>query len=506
MKENSKFLYFAIIILLALISFGVYFNALSGDFLIDDQTGIINNEHFHDIKTYFTKYFSVRPAVLHDILRVACWHFAKDRPYLYHLASISFHIICVILLFILTNILFKNRTLSFLSCLIFAVHPIHTEVISWISGDNYVFSGMFFIASFIFYVKSDKSILNLTLSVILFCFCFLAGNAVSTLPLLFIIYELFFKVKKENRKGIVNLKIIILFITILISILYIGVFFVARDKFMRLIFHYRGFSYLIVVAKAFVYYLKILYMPLARGLYHPFSYNIINIHQVSPAFFLSLTILIISLAAFFRYIKRYPAVSFGIAWFFITYAPYSNIIPVCNIISERYLYLPSFGFCLLLAAVFIKAWEVINRSLSYRRIFRAIAVVTLTLFVGSYAALTIKRNYEYNDIFTYWSTNINNFPDGYVVYNNLAATYFVQGNYANAIAYCWINLLINPAQPHVWCNLGMVYHKTGDLNQAKECYLEALKIDKDYKIAKEALVGIDAELKKANAPAKSKKN
>jgi len=54
----------------------------------------------------------------------------------------------------------------------------------------------------------------------------------------------------------------------------------------------------------------------------------------------------------------------------------------------------------------------------------------------------------------------------------------MMGETEQAIAYSWVNLLINARQPHVWCNLGKVYREKGDLKMARFCYEEALKVIK----------------------------
>lgn len=482
LKQRPNYI---LILLLGLITFSIYLNSLNGDFLIDDQQGILNNEHLHDIKTYFSKYFSIHPGVFSELAYLFIWHISGPSPYYFHLFNVLIHAGCVILLFILCNILFNNVSLSFLSSLIFALHPIHTEAVSWISGGHYAFSSLFFITAMIFYVKSDRSLSFLALSVLFFALCLFVGNATATLPLMFILYDLFFR--RVQDKTLKRLRLLVLFFILIIALMFVGTFFVTRNKFIHMIFYYRGFGYLVVIAKAFAYYLKILYLPLARGLFHPFAFNTFAIQKISPAFFVAIGILVIAIFSFFRYRRSSPAVSFGIAWFLVTYAPYSNIIPVCNIISERYLYLPSAGFCILMAALFLKAWEMINKNITRQAILRLVAVASLTSFLGSYAALTVKRNFEYRNVFIYWLSNINNFPDGYIAFNNLAASFYAQGNMENAKAYCWINLMINPNQPYVWCNLGKIYRETKDLKQAKECYQEALKIDKGYYPALRAL-------------------
>ncbi|MBP7088803.1 MAG: tetratricopeptide repeat protein [Candidatus Omnitrophica bacterium] len=473
--------------LLFIISFTIYANSLWGDFLVDDIRTIQKEERIHDLKTYFSKHFSVHHNVFNEVIRALIWDFSPDNPFYFHLFNVLTNSLCAILLFILCEILFHKTSLSFLSAIIFALHPIHTEAVSWISGGSYALSGLFFMFSFTFYVKSYRSFLNISLAALAFIICFFVGNSVVVLPVLFILYDLLFREKKSEDKSIIKFRLILLSFILLLSSLVMLHFFINQNRFMHMIFYYRGYSYLIVAAKAFLYYLKILYLPYQRGLYHPFAFNTTKIQELSPALFFSIAIFIGLIISFFKCRRKIAPVSFGIIWFFITYLPYSNIIPVANIISERYLYLPSVGFSIAIAALFLKAWEFINQQKYYRNFFRKIAVIALSFFLTSYAILTFKRNYEYHNIITYWQTNINNFPDGYTVYNNLAATYYKMGDIKNAIAYCIVNLMVNPNQPHVWYNLGKVYEEIKDIKQAQSCYEEVLKLDKNYFPAYEAL-------------------
>ena len=80
-----------------------------------------------------------------------------------------------------------------------------------------------------------------------------------------------------------------------------------------------------------------------------------------------------------------------------------------------------------------------------------------------------------------------------MVYNNLAGTFYASGNLENAMYYSRINLMVNPNQPHVWCNLGKVYREMGNVEEAKNCYQEALNIDKNYFPAHKALKEIEAQ-------------
>ncbi len=481
-------------LLLALVSFGIYINALNGDFIIDDHASLLQNLKIHNLNIYISKFFSFRIGSFIELADAVIWNFFGGSPYFFHLFSVFTHVACVISLFFLFECLFIDINLAFLASLIFAVHPIHTEVVSWISGGHYALSALFFILSFLFYVKSKKSVVNLLLCTIFFVFCFFSGNAVAVLPVIFIGYDLFFRGEADKKSA--KLRMIILCAVFLVSILFVSYLFFTRNTFTRTIFYYRGFAYLIVITKAFVYYLKILYLPLQRGLFHPFAFNAVDIQKISPAFFSFFAVIVTMVVIFFKARKSMPALSFGIMWYLVNFAPYSNIIPICNIVSERYLYLPSAGFCLVLACLFLKVWEIINREPSSRRILRMAMVCALTLCLGSYTVLTLKRNYEYKNIIVYWQSNINNFPNGNFIYNNLAATFYTMGDKNNAISYSWINLLTNPDQPHVWSNLGKVYREIGEQKMALDCYKQALAIDPKFYPALKALDQINKEKNK----------
>jgi len=470
-----------LILLLVLISFAVYANSLGGDFLIDDYATILHDNRLHTLSGYLANTLRLKPHVFAEAAHAFIWHFWQDNPFYYHLFNVVFHALCVVLLFILFNILFSNINLSFLAGLIFAIHPIHTEAVSWISGGHYVFSSVFFLASFIFYIRSDRSIINLLWSAVFFGLCFLSGNSVAMLPVMFIFYEVFFRQhKKRFEKTSIMPRAAVLSLMCIVSAMLVGMFFVLRDRFIHTIFYFRGIRYLVVVTKAFVYYLGLLYLPVKRALYHPFAYNTTHTGRLSPAFFAGLAIIAICVYLFFRFRRTNKPLAFGIGFFFITYLPYSNIVPVCNIISERYMYLPSAGFCLVLSALFLKAWKIINVNKEGRKVLRILAMTALALFLLCYTILTVKHNSEYKDIATFWESNIKNFPEGYMAYNNLAGAFFAAGNIEQAIGYSWLNLAIKPEQPHVWSNLAGLYRQQADFKFARHCYSEALKLDSAY--------------------------
>lgn len=111
-------------------------------------------------------------------------------------------------MFLLCAELFADQRLAFLSALIFAAHPIHTEAVSWISGGPYALSGALFILALLFYVKAGNSLPNLLLAVAFFCLCVLSSSTAAALPLAFLFYELFFRGGEGGRLRRIRLAVL----------------------------------------------------------------------------------------------------------------------------------------------------------------------------------------------------------------------------------------------------------------------------------------------------------
>ncbi|HNX81747.1 MAG TPA: tetratricopeptide repeat protein [Candidatus Omnitrophota bacterium] len=476
-----------LVVVLGVLSILLYANGVRGEFIIDDRQAIMEKRSVHDLRQYFSKEFSLRPGIIWDASRAVLWKVGNHGAFAFHLLNLVLHVGCVILLFFLISILFCNRLFAFLSALIFAVHPIHAEAVSWISAGHNVLVSVFFIAAMILYVKAHTSRGLFFLSLISALFCFLSGSAGVTLPVLFIAYDIWFRPRSVDYKRWRTFRWTVLALLSALCLVSVAIAIIGRNTAIYTIFHYKGFGHFVVVIKAFAYYCKILYLPIQRGLYHSFAYQTTHIQSLSPIFFVSVGIIVITIAAFFRCLAKNPAVSFGIAWFVITYLPVSNIVPVCNIIAERYMYLPSAGFAMIMAFLFLKVWGIINQQKSRVVILRRYAVAAVTLYLASYGILTLKHNQDYNDIVTYWETNIVNFPDGYLAYNNLAGTFYEMGDRQQAYIYSWMNLAMKPDQPGAWCNLGRIHRDNREYAQAIACYKKALEYDKSFIIAKQAL-------------------
>ena len=150
--------------LLIVLGFVVYGNSLCGEFLYDDILLVRDNIHIKDwtqIGSIFTKsigsgYFagklvSYRPLQMFTYMIDYSLYGLDVRGY--HLTNTLIHILVALAVYWFINILYKKNILSLLASLLFLVHPIHTEAVSYISGRADPLAALFMLLCFIFYIK-----------------------------------------------------------------------------------------------------------------------------------------------------------------------------------------------------------------------------------------------------------------------------------------------------------------------------------------------------------------
>ncbi|MCZ7584227.1 MAG: hypothetical protein M5R36_13310 [Deltaproteobacteria bacterium] len=157
---------FALLLMLAAVSALTYWNSLSGEFVWDDINLIVYDYQIRDLSflpDIFTrdffgfqdnarKYGYYRPVItISYMIDYALWGL---NPTGYHLTNILTHLGAVVFLFFILLRLFRGRALApFLASLLFAVHPIHTESVTWIAGRTDTVCGLFLFLSMGLYMR-----------------------------------------------------------------------------------------------------------------------------------------------------------------------------------------------------------------------------------------------------------------------------------------------------------------------------------------------------------------
>lgn len=493
------------LILLVFISIILFSNTFRNSFIWDDEHLIVDNRYIKGLKhipfLFTTQYWNHHhPGMKGQYRPVRTVTFAldyylwKSNPFGYHLSNLLLHILNVILIYFLIYRLvgiskseeglagrnldwFKLLNPAFLTALFFAAHPIHTESVTWIKNRSDLLSLLFFLLSFLLFIRYRlrKEIKTRILSYSLALFCFILAlfskEMALSLPLVLVLYALCFLPKKEYSKTITK---ILPFLAV--AILY----FVFKLTTLGMLISAENipkiglYSNILVVLKTIGYYLKLLILPVNLNAERLLSIPKSFLEPAILSSAISLSLLLIIIIKTFKYAK---IVTFAILWIFLTLLPASNILFLSGRpIAEQRLYIPSLGFCLLLGMGISKLLSLELKSNIFRNLTALFSIFILTF----YSTTLIKRNLDWRNSLSLWSKTAQASPDSVRAYNNLGLAYYAFNKNEEAIALFKKAIEINPDYADVYSNLALAYCAINKNEEAIALYKKAIEINPDY--------------------------
>jgi protein O-mannosyl-transferase len=239
------------------------------------------------------------------------------------------------------------------------------------------------------------------------------------------------------------------------------------------------------MVKSLAKYAEVTVLPIHLSVDHRLSEGIYSFNQVresviaqSPfdADTLTAAIVILSLLGIAAYfLNRRPIISFGISWFFIALLPVMNVIPMSALMRERYLYLPSYGFCLAVAAAV--AWASEAASARRQKAIWLAVMAAYSLLLLSFVALSMGRNMDWRDGMSLWSASVSAEPGSAYAHYNLGVEYDLAGSYDKASREYVLALEADPYHSGAYLNLGVYYERQGRFNEAFALYRKAADLN-----------------------------
>ncbi len=348
-EANRKYHLASIGIFILLSYYLHFYNSIRNTFLYDDINLIVLNPLIKDWRNFFELFTIGRP--VRAITFMIDWQIWGQNPFGFYLTNTLLHILATILLYFFINIHFHNRRLAFMVGLLFITHPIQTEAVVGFSHRKEMLAMIFLVLGFILYLKKDRSLGFYLASLFAYMLGLLSKQVVVILPLLLALSDYYFSPVEPIKKLKENLRYYLpyLIVPLLGIILRYGDFqpftYFGLKDFM-------GKSYPLLLgtmSRAVIKYIQLLLFPfnLSIDYYFPFSTSLLEgkviLSVLAIAFLLLLTV---------KTYRNYRIFSFGLAWLLVNLVPVLNIIPANYILADRYLYIPSAGFCLIIAGLF----------------------------------------------------------------------------------------------------------------------------------------------------------
>ena len=384
-----------------------------------------------------------------------------------------------------------SQTMALLVALIFVAHPIQTQSVTYIVQRYTSMAAVFYLASLLFYIwarklqgartsidRREKDSKKFTSgravafgSSVFTCFFFFVlfgvlallckENAATLFGVVLLVeYFLFDRTRAGWRKKLIWL--IPITCIVMIGVLYyfasvrglkIGNLLEDASILTRETRSIGRFSYLCTQFSVFVLYVRLLFFPVGQNIDYMLPFSTGFFSGYTPLAFL---FVIFVLGVGFWNIRKRPAVSFGIFWFFITLSVESSIFPISDAMFEHRLYLPIFGFAI---ALVYGVFDLFKKRTVW-------ATTILALAVLAFSSGTYLRNRVWKDPLVLWSDVVSKSPHNYRAHYNLGNVMQRRGQFHESQAYYRKAIELYPDFAVAHENLGLALEEEGRLSEA----------------------------------------
>jgi protein O-mannosyl-transferase len=424
-KSIPKFVYPLIIIFITIL---IYSNSIKNGFVNwdDDISVTTNTDVFSlDVQKVFNMFNNsyngmYQPAVMLTFALNYAIH--GLQPAGYHLTNLLFHLLNILLLFVFIRLLFKNIWLATITALVFAVHPMHVESVSWITERKDVLYAFFYLASMIMYVRYIQSTYKkkfLILAFIFFLLSLLSKTNAITFPFILIAIDLYLE-RSQSKRSLIEKSVFFLFAILFGLIAMKSQEVLAAGSFRNV--HYNILDRIIIACHAFDFYILRFVFPFHLSALYPFP---LKPNGFLPfQYYLSV---VLTIALLFGTLKLVMSKTINMesrklikfaAQFFLFTISIVVFIPVGKAdVADRYTYIPYIGLTLILYPLI---------KLVFQERFKKWIIISGAGILILFSFLTFQRNKVWKDSLTLWTDVIKKYPTAELAY-------YGRGNYFQSV-------------------------------------------------------------------------
>ena len=430
----------AMLILVTLLCYG---NILANSFVYDDDQQILQNPYLRSWRflpeIFTTTVWSFvgqagatnyyRPLMTLSFL--VLWKLFGPIPFGFHLFSIVVHAGVVVLVFYVGRKVFQDWRVGWVGALLFALHPIHTEAVDWIAALPDLESAFLFLAAFGIFVVSERPGWRQWLAQgSLFTLALLAKEPALMLVAVAIAFE--HAVRGDRGISPPRQKLLRYAPLCLVGAAYLLLRIALFGKLAPVLQHPK-ISWAKSMYSAFALladYGRFLIWPSPLSAFHVFH---ASSSPAQPAVLAGLALAIVCVTGALLLRRVSTAAAFALLWMGITIAPVLNARwMAANVFTERYLYLPSVGFCWFIGWCCILLWDSNAARVPRQRSVRIGVVLVFSALAVVGATSIALRNREWQSDLSLYTRTLETDPDADIIRSNLAGVYFDRSDYIHA--------------------------------------------------------------------------
>ncbi|MEW6682235.1 MAG: tetratricopeptide repeat protein [Nitrospirota bacterium] len=501
--------------LLVVGTIAIYYNSLPNAFHNDDDWLILENPSVHPSASLFDHFRSAtagaahlptrgyRPLVMVTYSLNYAWGGSDVTGY--HVVNIGLHAVSAVLVVLLLWHLSASPMAAILGGVLFAVHPIHTEAVNYITARSSVLYTLWSLLTVIFFIRFRQTgrVSALAGALVSFAAALLAKEAAIVVPVLLVAYDVYVRgvgVKGLRRWIAPHLALLSVSVAfLLVRWMVIGAFGPkALPNDIGTVF--------LTFAMVFKKTLQGQLVPVQLSAFHPKDYAAT---VADPAVITGCAMLVAMVALSVALYRRVPLLSFGLTWFPVGLLPIAVLamFTEMDLYQENRGYFSSVGLIVIAAPLLAAGW---GEGLARNRIAARLLIAGLILAMG---ISVVQRNPAWKDPVTLWTDVANKYPDdpsshmilarahrltgdpasainvleratarlppNAILYNDLCALYVQESAFDRASRACLAAIQRGPKLPNPYFSLGTIYWKTGRPDLAIEAYEAFLKLAGD---------------------------
>jgi tetratricopeptide (TPR) repeat protein len=498
-------------ILLAVIGMAVYANTFSHEYVLDDwglmPENKITRRGFDGLGEVFrTSYRTGMDVADYSLYRPLSkatfaveWGIAPNQPMLGHIDNILLYGLACYVLFLMLSRLFKQQLLvPFLATVLFAVHPLHSEVVANIKSRDEIMCLLFACLSLISilnYTEKNSPASLIKASLFFFLSILSKESAITWIAVIPLALYFFTDAGKKHYTVALLATLVptIVFLLIRKNVLGSGEgptpvvdnYLVGIKDFLT------QRTSAIALLGFYAYKLFVPYPLLADGSYSHFPpYPVTDWHFLVT--FIVFSALVVY--AIRRFTSRDP-IAFAILYFFITLSLVSNVVILIGTnYAERLMYAPSLGWCILLAVLLSRfvgqesSASLQSVSTFFKTNTRAIGITLLICMV--FSSVTFSRNRDWKDNYTLYKSEISKVPNSahmrFYIANHITSSEFLE-QYTDslqqeafrkeAIGHLDTAIAIYPAYADAYQRRAYIRFKVSDYKGAEPDFIKSLELN-----------------------------
>jgi Flp pilus assembly protein TadD len=467
----------------------VYLNALHNPFVYDDFHMVVDNPSIAHL-------FDFRRILLYQVTRpIVNFSYAIDRAvwgsgsFGFHLTNVVLHMANVVLLFLLAQRLADDRTrhnppnaprpeiVATTAAVLFAVHPMMTEAVGYISGRPEVLCATFFLAAFLCARRwmMDGGELWWMLAVVLWVASIASKEIGTIFPLVLVAYDRFVLggTEAERRRRLMKLHLPLVGVALLAGVVRVGVVALIEHPGGAIVHWKYGLVELEVVWR----YLFLFVTPGSQSVFH----EVAPIRSVFEwrALFAILTALAIAATAW-RVRNTVSLVCFGITWFLLMLIP-SAVLVMLDLgepMVEHRVYLAACGLFLATGAA-VGRFSLAPVRPRTRRLAAALAAVGVFALSGA----TLVRNAVWARPVTLWLEAVQQAPDHWRARLMLGEALQDEGRCTEAVGQYRLAIAMRPQEKFGYMKLGLCLAEMGRLGEASAAFETLRRLDPQSAVA-----------------------